>query len=98
MSYIDDDQARDVIQSEMRAYEGETPLKSSGNPLEWWGKSAYKYPNMAQLARRYLCVPGTSVRSERVFSTAGIIVNKQRSALDPENVDRLVFLANNLKD
>ena len=39
----------------------------------------------------------TSVRSERVFSAARNTVNEKRAALDPDQVDRLVFLANNIK-
>ena len=35
--------------------------------------------------------------SERVFSTAGDIVIAQRSALNAENVDKLMFLKKNLK-
>ncbi|KAJ3580776.1 hypothetical protein NHX12_027326 [Muraenolepis orangiensis] len=85
-----------VLQQEMLIYESETPLPTDSDPLSWWKASGSKYSHIAQLARRYLSIPGSSVRAERVFSTAGIIVNKKRSALDPENVDRLVFLANNL--
>lgn len=85
-----------VLQQEIMMYESETPLPTDSNPLLWWKMSRSIYPHLAQLARRYLSIPGTSVRAERVFSTAGIIVNKKRAALDPENVDRLVFLANNL--
>uniref|UniRef100_A0A8C9Z4Z2 BED-type domain-containing protein n=1 Tax=Sander lucioperca TaxID=283035 RepID=A0A8C9Z4Z2_SANLU len=87
-----------VLEQEMLIYESETPLPTDSNPLSWWKTSQSKYPHLAQLARHYLSIPGTSVRAERVFSTAGIIVNKKRSALDSENVDRLVFLANNLRD
>ena len=43
-----------------------------------------------------LCIPATSAPSERAFSTGGNIVTCHRSALEPETVDRLVFLANNL--
>ncbi|KAJ8362710.1 hypothetical protein SKAU_G00115410 [Synaphobranchus kaupii] len=86
-----------IVQQEMAMYEREAPLPADSNPLQWWKTSgSVRYHHLAQLAHRYLCIPGTSVRSERVFSTAGNIVNKKRSALDPENVDRLVFLANNL--
>ncbi len=35
----------------------------------------------------FLCIPGTSVPAERVFSTAGDIVNAQRSVLRPDHVD-----------
>ncbi len=40
----------------------------------------------------FLCIPGTSVPAERVFSTAGDIVNAQRSVLRPDHVDQLIFL------
>ena len=43
-----------------------------------------------------LCIPATSAPSERAFSIGGNIVTCHRSALEPETVDRLVFLANNL--
>uniref|UniRef100_A0A3B1IEW9 BED-type domain-containing protein n=1 Tax=Astyanax mexicanus TaxID=7994 RepID=A0A3B1IEW9_ASTMX len=43
-----------------------------------------------------LCIPGTSVAAERVFSTAGDIVTAQRSSLTPEHVDQLLFLQKNL--
>ena len=52
-------------------------------------------PNLACLARRYLTVCGTSVPSEQIFSRVGCITN-HRSRLTPENVDKLVFLANNI--
>ena len=56
------------------------------------------YPTASVVLPKYLCVPGTSVRSERVFLSAGNIVNKKRAALDPDHVDRLVFLANNIRN
>ncbi|XP_037629812.1 E3 SUMO-protein ligase ZBED1-like [Sebastes umbrosus] len=85
---------RDEIQ-EMQAYMKETPLSADSNPLLWWRDTGCnRYPLLSKLARKYLCVPGTSLRSERVFSSAGNIVNTKRAALDPDQVDRLVFLTN----
>ena len=83
---------------ELRDYLKET-LSADKNPLSWWRDTGCQlYPQLSKLARKYLCVPGTSVRSERVFSSAGNIVNKKRAALDPDQVDRPVFLANNLRN
>ena len=42
---------------------------------------------------KYLCICGTSVPSERVFSTAGHIASRSRSRLLPQNVSKLLFLA-----
>ena len=65
-------------------------------PLLWWNNYNTQLPLMAKLARNYLCIPATSVSSERAFSTAGNIVSAKRSCLLPEHVDMLVFLAHNL--
>ena len=48
------------------------------------------------MARKYLCITATSVPSEQLFSTAGNIVSDKRSALLPENVEKLLFLHSNL--
>lgn len=74
----------------------ETPSLSE-DPLCWWKKNQVLYPMISKLAKRYLCIPGTSVSAERVFSTAGDIVTAQRSTLDSEHVDQLLFLHKNLK-
>ena len=52
---------------------------------------------MAKLAITMLCIQGTLVLSERVFSTAGDIVTSQRSALHPDHVDVLIFLKKNMQ-
>jgi hypothetical protein len=64
--------------------------------LEWWKTHQTEFPLLANLAKTYLCIPGTSVPSERVFRTAGDIVRSERSVLTPEHVDQLVFLKKNL--
>jgi hypothetical protein len=49
------------------------------DPLKWWAENESQFPNLAGLAKKYLIIPGTSVPSERIFSTPGTIVNKLRS-------------------
>ena len=51
---------------------------------------------IADVAKQYLCIPGSSVSAERVFSTAGDIVTAQGSTLKSEHIDQLVFLHKNV--
>ena len=66
------------------------------NPLDWWQQNERQLPILAELARYTLGIPATSVPSERVFSTAGDIVNANRSALKWKNVDMMLFLKKNM--
>lgn len=38
------------------------------DPLRWWEQNQCHLPQLQLLARKYLCIPGTSVSSERLFS------------------------------
>ncbi|CAL9691797.1 unnamed protein product [Knipowitschia caucasica] len=86
-----------IIKEEVASYMAASGITVDGDPLTWWKRNQSKYPHIAKLARYYLAVPGSSVPSERVFSTAGDIVTAKRSTLSPDNVDILVFLKKNLK-
>ena len=62
------------------------------DPLQWWKKWGSKFPNLAQLARRYLAMPATSAPVERLFSVAGLVATAKRNRLAPSTVSLLVFL------
>jgi hypothetical protein len=64
------------------------------NTLAWWKVNKQHFPYLAAIARLALAVPATSAPSERVFSVAGLIVNKARNNLQEVNVGMLVFLRN----
>ena len=51
--------------------------------------------SLCKLANKYLTPHPTSTNVERLFSTAGNVV-KGRGRLKPENVEKLVFLKENL--
>ena len=90
--------ALDIVESEIRRYNEEDLLDYDSDPLEWWGKHQHHYPTMAKLVRKLWCAPATSVRSEELFSLAGNVLSQRRNRLLPENVDRLVFLCNNINE
>ena len=85
----------EMAEEEVTTYRKVLAIPLSQNPLTWWQAHAEDFPLLAGLAKQYLCIPGTSVPSERVFSTAGDIVSAQRSCLTPQHVDQLLFLQKN---
>ena len=85
------------IDKEIQAYLDLPVASSDTDPLAWWRMEHDSFPHLAKVTRKYLCICGTSVPSERVFSTAEHICNDSRSRLLPENVNKLIFLAKNMK-
>lgn len=67
----------------------------NSSPTEWWKVNEGRFPRLANVARRYLCIPGTSVSSECVFSADGLTVNRLRVRLNPDHVNMLIFLNKN---
>ena len=81
---------------EIQKYISEDPVSES--PLIWWQNKRSKYPILSSLAQKYLSVLATSVPSEHAFSIAGHVVNRKRACLNPDSVNMLVFLADNLPE
>lgn len=65
-------------------------------PLAFWKTNTSRFPALAQAARSYLCAPCTSVDSERLFSTAGLIIDEKRNRLTAKNAEMLIFTKVNL--
>ena len=62
------------------------------NPLDWWRVNETNFPYLAKLALKYLSIPATSAPSERVFSTAGLTIAKDRARLEASRANEIVFL------
>uniref|UniRef100_G1KVQ6 BED-type domain-containing protein n=1 Tax=Anolis carolinensis TaxID=28377 RepID=G1KVQ6_ANOCA len=77
-------------------YFEEPPEIISCDPLAYWASRDHMWPDLSHVARQFLSCPPTSVQSERVFSLAGDVVTPHRSFLDPQTVEKLVFLKANL--
>ncbi len=74
-------QSKCKIEVEIDMYKKDTSIPLTSCPLKWWKEHAQMYPLLSSLSKAYLTIPAISVPSERVFSTAGDIVNAQRSQL-----------------
>jgi hypothetical protein len=65
------------------------------DPLAWWKSQAITFPHLSALAAAVLCIPATSTPSERIFSTAGVLLNAKRSSLAVGAVDKIIFIHEN---
>lgn len=87
----------DLVHDEVERYRSESNIALNADPLQWWKSHLDKLPKLSIVAQAFLGIPGTSVLSERVFSCAGDIVTATRSCLDPDLVDKLIFLKMNFR-
>lgn len=76
-------------EEEVGRYHAEEEIDKNQDPL-----ILTNFERVALLACRVVCLPATSVPSERLFSSAGNI--KNRLCLKLENVDCLCYLSENL--
>ena len=83
------------ISDEVEEYFQERPIRRKDDPFCWWKGNSNRFPHLSILAKKFLAIPATSTPSERVFSVAGIVVDRKRCALTPEMIDALVFLHKN---
>uniref|UniRef100_A0A803SNT0 BED-type domain-containing protein n=1 Tax=Anolis carolinensis TaxID=28377 RepID=A0A803SNT0_ANOCA len=86
----------DSAECSVNRYFEEPPEIISCDPLSYWASREHMWPDLSHVARQFLSCPPTSVQSERVFSIAGDVVTPHRSLLDPQTVEKLVFLKANL--
>ncbi|KAJ8886274.1 hypothetical protein PR048_012483, partial [Dryococelus australis] len=73
---------------EVQTYVQEPFAPPDTNVLTYW-KNKHNLPRLRRLARKHLITPAATVFSERLFSTAGLIVDKKRKHLDPDTVKML---------
>lgn len=59
--------------------------------LKFWEQNHSLQP-LDEVAQKYLCVPATSVPSERMFSKAGATITNNRSRLSPTKAEKIIFL------
>jgi len=78
------------------------PLRNSSgefnNPLSWWkSQGALQFPHLANLAKRYLCIPATSASSERVWSRASNILQIRRARMSDAVAGCIMFTKENAR-
>ena len=83
------------VLDEVDTFLREPTIPRKEDPLSSWKANTTRFPQLAAVAGTIACIPATSTQAERVFSPAGVIVDKRRSRLASDMVDGLVFLNKN---
>jgi len=60
--------------SEFDQYLAQLPVDNSVDVLQYWHHHEATYPNVASVARNYLCAPATLTSSERQFFATDVYV------------------------
>jgi len=84
-------------QIELEKYVSLSFISPDADYRQWWKLYHSQLPTVSLLAMKYLCIPGTSVPSKRIFSSAGNIITDHRSLLSPGHAEKLIFLSMNSK-
>jgi hypothetical protein len=51
------------------------------DPIQWWKLHTHRFPNLARMARDYMSIMATNVRSKQLFSRASDIITKKRNRM-----------------
>ena len=87
----------DVVRAELDNFKREPLLDRDSDALKWWSEHEKKFPILQRLAKKYLCIPATSVEAERTFSALGVVLTKRRLSMTGANVDMQLFLKDKYK-
>lgn len=84
------------IAKQLQRFLDEPLLSRQESSLEWWRSRIPVYPCLVRVVRERLCLVATSVSSEHIFSSTGLVLNDRRRHLNSGEVRRRVFLNANL--
>lgn len=82
-NHVLDDEEDD--NDELARYLREERAPQGTKPLIWWRENHHRYPVLRHLAFEVLAAPASSSADERIFSTAGDVVNEER----PQTLEEL---------
>jgi hypothetical protein len=68
------------------------------NVLDYYAELELKFPTIARLSRRYLCIPSSNVASESLWSLAGGASEDERSCTSAELLETQLMIRRNYQE
>lgn len=87
---------KDAVETELSSYLLAVCVDSGSDPRKRWRNHEANFTALSCLVKKSFFMPATSSPSERVFSCSWNTVPCHRASLQPDSVDSLVSLAQNL--
>ena len=84
------------LNQQLATYTSESNIPRSECPLSWWADNQRKYPLIAEVARRLLSIPATTVSSKRLYTKECEAVLDRRDGLSPDKAELVLFIMENL--
>lgn len=81
---------------QLEGFLAESPIPRNEKALGYWKNHHPRFPEVAQMARRYLSAPCTSTDSERLFSAASLVLDEKRNRLTCSKAEMLLFVKKNI--
>ncbi|XP_064078440.1 zinc finger BED domain-containing protein 4-like [Macrobrachium nipponense] len=92
-----DEPTESNVVKEIKVYHKQKRIRGSNeDALKWWNQNSGDFPKLVKIERTYLCCPPSSVPSEQLFSSAGLIYDEKRTRLLADKAEKLLFLKSNL--
>jgi len=82
-------------ENEIQKYLNSNDLFISKSIMKFWSENKEKYPKLYVIAKRLSSIPATNLSSERNFNYSNQTLNDQRSCIEPNNVNKLLFIRSN---
>lgn len=84
------------VSQQLGIFLAETTIPRGESALCYWRNNHLRFPELAQMARKYLSAPCTSTESERLFSSVSHVLDEKRNRLCCDKAEMLIFVKKNM--
>lgn len=84
------------VSQQLGIFLAETTIPRGESALCYWRNNHLRFPELAQMAHKYLSAPCNSTESERLFSYVSHVLDEKRNRLCCDKAEMLIFVKKNM--